>query len=233
MSVWMRYAIRGSYHGMHRLCGMVSHGRHAGMHLWRGMKWRVLCGNHCGMYGILRSMGRKTSVWLPDDLEQRVKDAGVPIAELIRRGLEADAPSPLEERLAAVVRAEFEARFRPGSAVMPDLAPLIMDAVGVADEAPVRRPREKAPKASAPVAPAGTAVFAEPGAPPVVTSPVPELPAVVTPSLRRASDLKPPPRCPHAGVRQIGGWCSKCQANVAPGGKLPEGWVAPEGWSAK
>jgi hypothetical protein len=76
-----------------------------------------------------------------------------------------------------------------------------------------------------------------PGGPP----PQPSAPAVrfsepdpvpvAAPSLRRASDLPVPARCPHKGVRINGGWCVTCQAEVKPGGRLPGGWVRPEGWT--
>jgi hypothetical protein len=55
-----------------------------------------------------------------------------------------------------------------------------------------------------------------------------DVPPVV---LKPASEITTPARCPHPGTRQIGGWCVKCQAQVESGGRLPEGWVASEGWA--
>lgn len=61
------------------------------------------------------TVGKKTSVWLSDDLAKRVAESGVSLATLIRRGLDAGEPEPLEEMLRrvmrGVVRAEFDARF--------------------------------------------------------------------------------------------------------------------------
>lgn len=53
-------------------------------------------------YGV----GKKTSVWLDDDLWRGWKASRLPLAELVRRGLEMDAPSrPLDEpALRRVVR---------------------------------------------------------------------------------------------------------------------------------
>lgn len=39
-----------------------------------------------------------------------------------------------------------------------------------------------------------------------------------------------PRRCTHPGTRVIGGFCGTCDVVVGPGGQLPDGWVAPEGW---
>jgi hypothetical protein len=175
------------------------------------------------MCGILGGMGRKTSVWLDDDLAERVRESGVPMAELIRRGLGAAAPDPLEVRLAAVIRAEFEARFRPG--------------IPVTETAPVKRPREKPARRGTDVE-AGLvtvsqkALSSDQGLPAGVNKVNSEPSAVVSPSLRRASDLPVPPKCSHPGVRMNGGWCPKCMADVKPGGKLPPDWVMPEGWSS-
>lgn len=214
---------------------------------------------------MLGGMG-KTSVYLPGDLAERVRASGVPMAELIRRGLDAGAPPPLGEVVRAVVREELavccmagggrdDTRSRSRSAGTDGAA---QD--GAAGESPARdavpRAAGAAPSRGAQPpgrrrktdagaglvtaeppgppgppsvavadvrAPAGTAVFRDQGGDPVVTSPVPVI--------RRASDLPSPPRCPHKGVRQIGGWCPKCQAQVQPGGKLPADWVKPEGWT--
>jgi hypothetical protein len=55
-------------------------------------------------------MGRKTSVYLSDELDERVKASGVTPAELIRRGLDAGEPEPLEAMLARVVRSVLDER---------------------------------------------------------------------------------------------------------------------------
>jgi hypothetical protein len=43
-------------------------------------------------YADMRYMGSKTSVYLSDELHEAVKASGVPLAELVRRGLEASTP---------------------------------------------------------------------------------------------------------------------------------------------
>lgn len=43
----------------------------------------------------------KTSVWLADDVKAAAKDSGVPLGELVRRGLEAPPPDEGLARLAA------------------------------------------------------------------------------------------------------------------------------------
>ena len=48
--------------------------------------------------GMLIGMGKKTSVWLSDDLLAGWHASRLPLAELVRRGLEMDAPGrPLDE----------------------------------------------------------------------------------------------------------------------------------------
>jgi hypothetical protein len=36
-------------------------------------------------------MARRTSIWLSDDLDAAVRESGLPLAELVRRGLRADS----------------------------------------------------------------------------------------------------------------------------------------------
>ncbi|HEV2255380.1 MAG TPA: hypothetical protein VGS06_19540 [Streptosporangiaceae bacterium] len=55
-------------------------------------------------------MGRKTSVYLSDELADRVKASGVAPAELIRRGLDAGEPEPLEAMLRRVLRSVLDER---------------------------------------------------------------------------------------------------------------------------
>lgn len=216
---------------------------------------------------MLGGMG-KTSVYLPGDLAERVKASGVPMAELIRRGLDAGEPPPLGEVVRAAVREELEARCKAGGGrddtrSQPRIEPAaeaqgrgegttgessardaVPRAAGAAPsrgaQPPGRRRKTDAgaglvtaepPGLPGPAAvavadvraPAGTAVFRGPGADPVVTQPVPVI--------VRASDLPSPPRCPHKGVRVTGGRCPKCDADVKPGGRLPDDWVKPEGWT--
>lgn len=58
-------------------------------------------------HGMLIGVGKKSSVWLSDDLVAGWKASRLPLAELVRRGLEMDAPTrPLDEvTLSRVVRA--------------------------------------------------------------------------------------------------------------------------------
>lgn len=163
----------------------------------------------------------KTSVYLPGDLAERVKASGVPMAELIRRGLDAGEPPPLGEVVRAAVREELEARCKAGGGrddtrSQPRIEPAAeaqgrgegttgessaRDAVPrAAGAAPSRgaqppgRRRKTDVDATPPVAvadvraPAGTAVFQDPGSGPVVTSPVPERPARTVAEAQRQLD---------------------------------------------
>lgn len=49
-------------------------------------------------------MGQKTSVYLPDDVAAKAKASGLPLGELVRRGLEAGEPQSLQARLDAMER---------------------------------------------------------------------------------------------------------------------------------
>lgn len=42
------------------------------------------------LYRSRRYMGKKTSVYLPDALAEQVRESGLPLSEIIRRGLEGD-----------------------------------------------------------------------------------------------------------------------------------------------
>ena len=49
-------------------------------------------------HGMLICVGKKSSVWLSSDLVAGWKASGLPLAELVRRGLEMGAPDrPLDE----------------------------------------------------------------------------------------------------------------------------------------
>lgn len=51
--------------------------------------------------------GRKTSVYLSEELSAQVEASGVPLAELIRRGLAANEPEPLEDTIRRILRDEL------------------------------------------------------------------------------------------------------------------------------
>jgi hypothetical protein len=51
----------------------------------------------------------KTSVWLPDDVAAEWKRREIPLAELVKRGLAADEPEPLDEKIRRIVREELAA----------------------------------------------------------------------------------------------------------------------------
>lgn len=129
----------------------------------------------------MSGVGRKTSVYLTDDLAERVKESGVPLAELIRRGLDADGPTSLESTLARVVREQLEA--------WKGVPPLEKPAPSA--PAPARRSRAKASREKAPAAPEGVpaAKFSEPDPVEVARQQVAEL-AVVAPSRAHAANCK-------------------------------------------
>lgn len=54
----------------------------------------------------LCGMGKRTSVYLSDDLDAAVKASGESLAELVRRGLSAWTPEEAAARLAAAAAAE-------------------------------------------------------------------------------------------------------------------------------
>ena len=47
----------------------------------------------------------KTSVWLDDETGAEWKASNLPLAELVKRGLKAAAPEPLDEKIERIVRA--------------------------------------------------------------------------------------------------------------------------------
>jgi hypothetical protein len=51
----------------------------------------------------------KTSIWLPDDLVEPWRDSGDSLADLVRRGLTAGKPEPLDEKIRRIVREELAA----------------------------------------------------------------------------------------------------------------------------
>ncbi|MGH3222258.1 MAG: hypothetical protein ACRDPY_26790 [Streptosporangiaceae bacterium] len=53
-------------------------------------------------------MGQKTSVYLADDVAAAAKASGVPLGELVRRGLAAE-PESLEAMMRRVIREELAA----------------------------------------------------------------------------------------------------------------------------
>jgi hypothetical protein len=64
-------------------------------------------------------VGKKTSVYLSDELAERVRASGASPAELIRRGLDAAGPEPLEVMLRRVLTAVLEERDAPAQADCP------------------------------------------------------------------------------------------------------------------
>ena len=48
----------------------------------------------------------KTSVWLGDDIAERWKQSGLPLAELVRRGLDAGEPEELDGKIRRLLREE-------------------------------------------------------------------------------------------------------------------------------
>jgi len=194
---------------------------------------------------MLCGMG-KTSVWLPDDLAVRVRESGVPLAVLVRRGLDAGAPDPLEVMLRQVVRGEFSAWFADTSA-WERMARVIRDEVTAAcgvhggrDDTPARSGHAPAGSGDAPDGPAvageGGKMPGDPSADGAASLRGTQRPGRrdggAAPVLSPASAVPSPPRCGHKGVRVNGGWCAQCQAQVKPGGRLPDDWVMPQGWKA-
>jgi hypothetical protein len=51
--------------------------------------------------------GTKTSVWLPGDIAARWKASGLPLAEIVRRGLDAGEPEPLDDKIRRILREEL------------------------------------------------------------------------------------------------------------------------------
>ena len=50
----------------------------------------------------------KTSVWLDDDTAAEWKASGLPLAELVKRGLKAGRPEPLDDKIRRILRDELE-----------------------------------------------------------------------------------------------------------------------------
>lgn len=51
--------------------------------------------------------GQKTSIYLTEEVAQRVRASGLPLPELVRRGLDAGQPPELEVIIRRVVREEL------------------------------------------------------------------------------------------------------------------------------
>ena len=64
-------------------------------------------------------MARKTSVYLSDELEARVRESGISPVELIRRGLDAGEPEPLEVTVRRVLTEVLDARGNGTSPSVP------------------------------------------------------------------------------------------------------------------
>lgn len=60
-------------------------------------------------------MAKKTSAYLSDELAERVKASGVPLGELIRRGLDAGEPEPMEALLERVLCRVLDSRTSPAA----------------------------------------------------------------------------------------------------------------------
>lgn len=146
-------------------------------------------------------MGRKTSVYLTDEVEKRVEESGVSLPELIRRGLAAGVPEPLELRLPGLIRSALDewwvAHAEPLScAVAPHDG---------SDEKPVLpEPRpEAAPPRKAPVK---------------RRTPAPERAAEPPPDDDEAEAPREPPKnCEHPNMRIKKGFCPDCQGWVSGG----------------
>ena len=50
----------------------------------------------------------KTSVWLDDETGAQWKATGLPLAELVKRGLKAGEPEPLDTKIRRIIREELE-----------------------------------------------------------------------------------------------------------------------------
>lgn len=48
----------------------------------------------------------KTSIWLQDDVYEQRKASGLTYNEAVKRGLAADAPEPLDDKIRRIVREE-------------------------------------------------------------------------------------------------------------------------------
>lgn len=107
------------------------------------------------------TVGKKTSVWLSDDLAARVAESGVSLAALIRRGLDAGEPAPFEESLRGAIRDELEALLGDRAAAWKRVAQLIRDEVaggceeahGGRDDTPARPRHAPAGQGDAPEGP--------------------------------------------------------------------------------
>jgi hypothetical protein len=65
-------------------------------------------------------MGRKTSIYLSDELDAAVRESGLPLPELVRRGLKGSAPADHEAvRRAAVMLARVADLLAAGYQLVP------------------------------------------------------------------------------------------------------------------
>ena|SRR6185437_8118058 len=145
-------------------------------------------------------MGRKTSVYIPDDLAEALAVQDVPLAEVIRRGLgiaAEDVPVPVTAWL------------------RPETAAALDDARG--DESRSAWLTRTALRALLAEGHFGRAD--EPEKPPAAPEP-PPAPEPAPARARRTAVAQDVRRCAHPGTRVIGGWCGQCGAHVLPGGRF-------------
>ena len=57
--------------------------------------------------GMLRGMGSKSSVYLTDEMAARWRATGLPLSEILRRGLDAGEPPAIEVIVRRVIREEL------------------------------------------------------------------------------------------------------------------------------
>ena len=183
-------------------------------------------------------MGHRVSIYLTDELWDAWKATGVPLGELVRRGLEAGGPVTaaemrglLGEWLGPPAHATHGGT---GTAEVPHSGPAAHTAdSGTATHVPHSRPESGTTVGRTGTTLSGTAsaggvqtapreakatrrtqLRAEPSAVAAVISSVPDLPVPLT----VASALPKPQRCNHPGKRVIGGFCDECDHRVLAGG---------------
>ena len=58
----------------------------------------------------------KTSVWLSDDIAERWKKTGLPLAEFVKRGLDAGEPEPLDDKISRLLAERLAEAGQPATA---------------------------------------------------------------------------------------------------------------------
>ena len=164
-------------------------------------------------------MGKRTSVYLSDELHEAWRASGVPLAELVRQALSAGEDGLAirigHAALRLMTAAGHATPSGTGTAEVPQSAGTANG--GTATEVP---PSAHATSSGTHATDGGTPAAAKGKTPRTRRAePAASLPLALSDAgLTVASALPKPRRCNHPGKRSVGGFCPDCDHLIQPGG---------------